>query len=62
MLQLTRNIKSSFERAEYTLGVFADLSKAFDTVDHQILIKILRYYGIEGTALELFKSYLSNRK
>ena len=62
MLQLTRNIKSSFEKAEYTLGVFTDLSKAFDTVDHQILIKILRYYGIEGTALELFKSYLSNRK
>ena len=62
ILQLTRDITSSFEKGEYTLGVFIDLSKAFDTVDHQILIKKLQYYGIDGTALEWFKSYLSNRK
>ena len=55
-------ITSSFEKEEYRLGVFIDLSKAFDTVDHQILIKKLQYYGIDGTALEWFKSYLSNRK
>ena len=42
-------ITSSFEKEEYRLGVFIDLSKAFDTVDHQILIKKLHYYGIEGT-------------
>ena len=52
MLQLTRDITSSFEKGEYTLGVFIDLSKAFDTVDHQILIKKLQYSGIDGTALE----------
>ena len=46
----------------YTLGFFIDLSKAFDTVDHQILIKKLQYYGIDGTALEWFKSHLSNKK
>ena len=62
ILQLTRDITSSFEKGEYTLGVFIDLSKAFDTVDHQILIKKLQYYGIDGTALEWFKRYLSNRK
>ena len=62
ILQLTRDITGSFEKGEYTLGVFIDLSKAFDTVDHQILIKKLQYYGIDGTALEWFKSYLSNRK
>ena len=39
ILQLTRDITSSFEKGEYTLGVFIDLSKAFDTADHQILIK-----------------------
>ena len=52
ILQLTRDITSSFEKGEYTLGVFIDLSKAFDTVDHQILIKKLQYSGIDGTALE----------
>ena len=36
ILQLTRDITDSFEKGEYTLGVFIDLSKAFDTVDHQI--------------------------
>ena len=62
ILQLTRDVTSSLEKGEDTLGVFIDLSKAFSTVDHQILIKKLQYYGIEGTALEWFKSYLSKRK
>ena len=62
MPQLTRDITSSFEKGKYTLGVFIDLSKAFDTIDHQILIKKLQYYGINGTTLEWFKSCLSNRK
>ena len=52
ILPLTRDIRGSFEKGEYTLGVFIDLSKAFDTVDHQILIKKLQYYGIDGTALK----------
>ena len=47
---------NSFEKGEYTLGVLIDLSKAFDTVDQQILIIKLQYYGIDGTALEWFKS------
>ena len=62
ILQLTRDITGSFEKGKYTLGVFIDHSKALDTVDHQILIKKLQYYGIDGTALKWFKSYLSNRK
>ena len=50
ILQLTRDITGSFKKGEYTLGVFIDLSKAFDTVDHQILIKKLQCYLIDGTA------------
>ena len=56
ILQFTRDNTDSFEKGEYTRGVFIDLSKAFDTVDHQIVIKNLLYYGIDSTALEWFKS------
>ena len=62
ILQLKKDITGSFEKDAYTLGVFIDLSKAFDNADHQILIKKLQYSGIDGTALEWFKSYLRNRK
>ena len=46
---------------EYTLGVFLDLKKAFDTVDHSILFEKLRHYGFRNVSNLWFKNYLSNR-
>jgi hypothetical protein len=62
ILHITRSISESFENSQYTLGVFIDLSKAFDTIDHQILLKKIKYYGIKGNVLKLLQSYLCNRK
>ena len=61
IVKLVDQIYESFEKDHYTLGVFIDLSKAFDTVDHTILIKKLEMYGIKGINLAWFRSYLTNR-
>ena len=45
-----------------TAGLFLDLSKAFDTLEHTVIFKKLETYGIRGKALDWFKSYLNNRK
>ena len=62
IIQLIDQINNSFEKNHYTLGIFIDLSKAFDTVDYNILIKKLNKYGIKGNNLKWFESYLNNRK
>ena len=60
-LDLSDRILNTLDNNEYPLAIFMDLSKAFDTLDHNILLSKLSYYGINGTALSWFKSYLSNR-
>ena len=62
IFQLTQDITGSFKKGKYALGIFIDLSKAFETVDHQILIKKLQYQRIDVTALKWFNSYVSNKK
>ena len=61
-LELTDRIISAMDNNDVPIGVFLDLSKAFDTIDHNILLNKLEHYGIEGIPLQLFKNYLTNRK
>ena len=46
---------------ETPINIYLNLSKAFDTLDHEMLLAKLQYYGIPGTPLELVKSYSTNR-
>ena len=62
LTRFTRDIIKSFEDGKLTIAVFLDLSRAFDCVNHDILIKKLKYYGIRNTELRWFSSYLSNRQ
>ena len=48
----------ALDNSETQLNIFLDLSKAFDTLDHVILLNKLNYYGVNGVAFGLFKSYL----
>ena len=61
-MSITENIQTQLDEGNYCAGVFVDLKKSFDTVDHNILIRKLDYYGIRGIANEWFCSYLKKRK
>ena len=62
LLLLMDELTKAIENKDYVIGIFLDFSKAFDTVDHSILLRKLAHYGIRGSALDWFHSYLSGRK
>lgn len=59
---LVEDITSKLNRKIRVAGIFLDLSSAFDTIDHKLLIAKLEHYGVRGGTLQLFSSYLRNRK
>ena len=62
LIDLTEKIKESIDEKKFGCGIFIDIRKAFDTVNFNILLKKLDHYGIRNSALEWFRSYLTNRK
>lgn len=62
MLDIITNIQQHIDKGNITAGLFVDLQKAFDTVHVPTLIKKLEKLGVRGAALDLFSSYLTNRK
>ena len=62
LVSFTEAIKNSLDSKKFCFGIFIDLHKAFDTVNHNVLLKKVEHYGIRGTALHWFESYLTNRK
>ena len=62
VLSIIDKIQKAIDEQVFSCGIFLDFSKAFDTVNHAILIKKIEHYGIRGIAKSWFESYLSNRQ
>ena len=62
LISMVENLKSAIDNGQYGCGLFIDLRKAFDTVNHSILLNKLHHYGIRGITNDWFKSYLSDRQ
>ena len=61
VLSIIDQVQKAIEDRDYPCGIFLDFSKAFDTVNHNILLSKLEFYGIRGVVKDLFTSYLRNR-
>ena len=59
---MTEKIRETIDKGKFGCGIFIDLRKAFDTVNHKILLQKLDHYGIRGSSLSWFESCLDNRK
>ncbi len=61
-LELVDRLMLEMDKKNTSINIFLDLSKAFDTLNHGILLQILKYYGLTGIALNLMESYITNPK
>ena len=62
LIEIVDKIKKWLDDRNYVIGIYLDLTKAFDTVNHDILLYKLKQYGIRGHANNFFRSYLTGRK
>ena len=62
LVNLLDKISNNIDEKNYNIGIFIDLSKAFDTINHTILLNKLYCYGIRGVNYDWFKNYLNERK
>ena len=62
LLRLTETMRQQLDRGEFSCAVFLDLQKAFDSLDHWILLEKMKHYGFRGKANGWIKSYLTERK
>ena len=62
LLQFVEEITSSLDNNKYSVGIFIDLKKAFDTIDHDILANKLYLFGVRGITHKWLLSYLEDRK
>ena len=62
MSNICDEIVNNLDDRKITCAIFLDRAKAFDTVDHFVLLQKLYWYGVRGIAFDWFKSYLCNRK
>jgi len=60
-LELVERVLKEMDNNNIPINIYLDLSKAFDTLDHEILLYKLKYYGMSQAAIRLFRSYLHNR-
>ena len=62
IVSLSESVYKALNNNQFIIGLFVDLKKAYDTVNHSILLEKLHAYGIRGVTLEWFKNYLTGRK